>query len=117
MLIFLDRVEELPPPDSFPENVERALLTVEQKIGPGAASRLRMFVGKCRKLGLDPRPGTTTWVPFRRHALLEMEHWDSPKPHRLTVFYVVAEEKKQGFWFRNESDYPPSTYESTPEST
>lgn len=98
LVTFLDRVEKLPPPGSFPENVEHALATVEQKIGTGVASRLRMFLGKCRSLGLEPTPGTKS-VPFRRHALLDREHWDSPRSHRLTVFYVVAQEKSQGFWF------------------
>lgn len=99
LLIYLERVEELPPPDSFPENVERAIITIEQKVGPGIASRVRLFMGKCKKLGLEPRPGTASWIPFRRYALMEMSQDNAPKPHKLTVFYVMAEEKKQGFWF------------------
>jgi len=99
LLIFLDRVEELPPLGSFPDNAERALTTIEHKVGPGAASRLRMFLGKCGKLGLEARPSTKTWVPFIGYAMLHLDHWDNPKPHRLTMFYVVAEEQIQGFWF------------------
>jgi hypothetical protein len=98
LLIFLDRVEELPPPDSFPENVERAITIVEQKIGPGVASRLRMFLGKCTKLGIQPRPAKAL-VPFRRHAFLRYSHWENPKRYLLTVFYVIVEENSQGFWF------------------
>jgi uncharacterized protein (TIGR02391 family) len=98
LLIFLDRVEELPPPDSFPENVERAITIVEQKIGPGVASRLRMFLGKCRKLGIEPKPGKT-WVPFKRHAFMQYSDWKNPKQHFLTVFYIVAAEENQAFWF------------------
>jgi uncharacterized protein (TIGR02391 family) len=99
LLTFLDRVEELPPPGSFPENVERAMATVDEKIGPGVASRLRMFLGKCRSLGLEPTKRKGSWVPFRRHALLEMEGWDKPRSYPLNVFYLIAEEKNQGFWF------------------
>jgi uncharacterized protein (TIGR02391 family) len=98
LITFLDRVEELPPLGSFPENVERAVEAVEQKIGPGIASRLRLFLGKCRGLGLEPT-GAKTWIPFRRHALVELENWDEPKPGRLTMFYLIAETNRQGLWF------------------
>ena len=40
LLKILKRAEELPPPDMFPENVEKALRKTEEVIGPGAASRL-----------------------------------------------------------------------------
>lgn len=29
----------------------------------------------------------------------DLIHWDNPKPHYLTVFYVMAEEQTQGFRF------------------
>ncbi len=99
LLTFLDRVEELPPPGSFPESVERAVAAVEQKIGAAVASRLRVFLGKCRRLGLEPKKGAKAWVPFRQRALSELEHWENPKPYPLSVFYVVIEETWQGIWF------------------
>lgn len=54
MLKILKRAEELPPPGLFAEYVETALAKAEDSLGPGATSRLRMFLGKCLKeLGLS----------------------------------------------------------------
>ena len=54
MLKLLKRAAELPPSDLFPENVEKILSEIEQGIGPGATSRLRIFLGKSMKAGLKP---------------------------------------------------------------
>lgn len=90
MLKMLKRAEELPPPDLFPDYVETALSKVEETLGPGATSRLRMFLGKCvRELGLRPVTAKQ-WIPFRKYALYQPEHWEEPKPHSIAVFYLIA---------------------------
>ena len=77
MLTMLKRAEELPHPDLFPDYVETVLSKVEQKIGPGATSRLRVFLGRCmRDLGLKPATGKQ-WIPFKRHALYQHGNWDA----------------------------------------
>lgn len=90
MLKMLKRVEELPPPDMFPDYVETALSKVEEKVGPGATSRLRMFLGKCvRELGLKPAIAKQ-WIPFRKYALYHPDRWEESKPHSIAVFYLIA---------------------------
>ncbi|RLC77822.1 MAG: hypothetical protein DRJ03_26240, partial [Chloroflexi bacterium] len=90
MLKMLQRAEELPPPGLFPENVEVALVRVEEAIGPGAASRLRTFLGKCLKeLGLKPATAKQ-WIPFKRYALYKLDQWEKPRSHPITVFYLRA---------------------------
>jgi hypothetical protein len=91
MLKMLKRAEELPPPDLFSENVEEALDKLEEKIGPGATSRLRTFLGKCiTEVGLRSTESATQWIPFRRYCLYQPERWEEAKPHRIAVFYVVV---------------------------
>jgi uncharacterized protein (TIGR02391 family) len=99
MLKMLKR--ELPPP--FPENVERALSEVEEAIGPGAASRLRMFLGKCVKLGLKPSTSAKQWIPFRRYGLVKFKNWDEPRPNPIPMFYLLSE--VQGLHFSTNSYY------------
>jgi uncharacterized protein (TIGR02391 family) len=96
LLTFLDRAEELPPPGSFPENVERAIAAIEQKAGSAVASRLRVFLGKCRRLGVEPDKKGKTWLPFKQRALSQLEHWDNPKPYPLSVIYAILVSCHQG---------------------
>lgn len=91
MLKMLKRVEELPSPELFSDNVDTALSNIEKAIGPGATSRLRMFLGKCMKeLGLRPSTSAKQWIPFRRYAFYKPENWIEPKPHAIAVFYIVS---------------------------
>jgi uncharacterized protein (TIGR02391 family) len=89
-LRMIRRAEELPPPDLFPENVEFALRKIEQSIGPGSTSRLRMFLGKCIKTGIHPSVAAKEWIPFRKRALVKYDNWDEPKSHNIAVFYVTV---------------------------
>jgi uncharacterized protein (TIGR02391 family) len=99
MLKMLKRAEELPPPNTFPPNVETALSRVEEMLGPGATSRLRMFLGRCvRELGLKATSGKQ-WVPFKKHALYQPKHWAEPKPHAIAVFYLIATEQRSELHF------------------
>jgi uncharacterized protein (TIGR02391 family) len=100
MLKMLKRAEELPPPDLFPENVETALSKIEETIGPGATSRLRMFLGKCLKeIGLKPSASAKQWIAFRRYALYKPDHWDEPRSHSIAVFYLVATGPEYSLYF------------------
>lgn len=98
MLKMLQRVEELPPPGSLPDNVEDVLSQIEEAIGPGAAGRLRVFLGKCVQMGLTTTTATK-WIPFRRYALYKPDRWDEPKPHPIAVFYLVATGAEHSIWF------------------
>jgi len=92
MLKMLKRVEELPPPELFPDNVEMALGRIEETIGPGATNRLRVFLGKClQEVGLKPSTSAKYWIPFRRYAFVKFDSWDKPKPHPIPLFYLAAE--------------------------
>jgi len=88
MLKMLKRVEELPPPGAFPENVERALTEIEQAIGAGPAGRLRAFLAKCVGMGLEPSTSAKYSIPFRRYAYVRFSWWDEAKPHPIPVFYL-----------------------------
>jgi hypothetical protein len=96
LLIFLDRA--VPPPDTFIEPVEHAIQMVGQEIGPNEASRLRMFLGKCQKLGLKPWQAKN-WLPFRAYAMQTRSQWEEAKPHRITLFYIIADQQNPGLWF------------------
>jgi uncharacterized protein (TIGR02391 family) len=99
MLKILKRAGELPPPDLFPDYAEKALSEVEGAIGPAAASRLRVFLGKCvRELGLKIHPGKI-WIPFRKSALYRSPSWDAPRHHPIAVFYLVVSRQEPGLYF------------------
>jgi uncharacterized protein (TIGR02391 family) len=103
LLNILQRVEELPPPDLFPENVENLLRGAEEKIGPGATSRLRVFLGKCVQAGLQPNASAKQWIPFRKYALFKREKWTEPKPHQIGVFYLFWD--RSGYALNFETKY------------
>jgi uncharacterized protein (TIGR02391 family) len=111
MLRILKRAEEMPPTDVFPENLEAALLKIEEGIGAGAASRLRVFLAKVhRDLGLRPSTSATNWIPFRRHCLYKPSNWEEPKPHRIAVFYALAGDESgllfpTHYYYRNVVDF------------
>jgi len=93
MLKMLDRA------GVFPDYADKALGEVEGAIGPAAASRLRVFLGKCvRELGLKIRPGKI-WIPFRKPALYKPEHWEAPRHHPIPVFYLVVSRQEPGLYF------------------
>lgn len=95
----LDRLAVIPQPGVLPENIERVLPLIDKTNGGKVVHRIRIFIGKCLKEGLDPRAVAKQWLPFRKHALMQYGHWERPKPHALTVFYIYTSEKDQGFWF------------------
>ncbi len=99
LLKIVSKVGELPPPNSFPENLENALADIEQSIGAAATSRLRKFLGRCVNLGMKVAQSSKQWIPFRRYALLKYDHWDKPRPHPLTIFYVFTQGKEKLLWF------------------
>ena len=98
LLMFLERAAELPPPATFIEPVEAAIEMIDREINPNVASRLRVFLGKCQNLGLKSGKAKN-WLPFRSYALQARSQWPEPKPHRLTVFYLLFDEKNPGLWF------------------
>lgn len=91
MLQMLERAEKMPPPGSLPEKAEKAVDYVERSVGAGAASRFRAFLGK--SLELDMRLGRGKhWIPFRRYAFVQYDHWEEPKRYRIPMFYIQARE-------------------------
>jgi uncharacterized protein (TIGR02391 family) len=99
LLYMLDRIKALQPDTTFPDNLEQALQAFEKTSDAATTNRLRIFLSKCVKLGVNPRSTTKQWVPFRRYALVQYPHWEKPKPHAITVFYLFTEANEQGFWF------------------
>jgi hypothetical protein len=96
LLKLVKRTEDLPPQGLLSQNVETAIRKVEEVIGPGATSQLRMFLGKCiSELGLKPSPSATQWIPFRKHALYQADGWEAPKSHAVPVFYLQVESSKK----------------------
>jgi uncharacterized protein (TIGR02391 family) len=96
LLKLVKRTEDLPPEGLFPENIETVLSKIQQEIGPGATSRLRLFLGKCiSEVGLKPSPTATQWLPFRKHALYHADGWEAPKAHTIPVFYLQVESSKK----------------------
>lgn len=91
LLRILKRAEELPAPGFFPANLENALVIAENTIGASATSRLRVFLGNCMKVGLQPTNSPKQWIPFRRQARFRAPGWTEYKPHRIAVFYLVAD--------------------------
>ena len=91
LLRILKRAEELPASGFFPANLENALATAESVIGASATSRLRVFLGNCMKAGLQPTNSPKQWIPFRRQARFKAPGWTEYKPHRIAVFYLVAD--------------------------
>jgi uncharacterized protein (TIGR02391 family) len=99
LLRILAKVGELSPPINFPENLENALLDIEKAIGASATSRLRKFLGRCASFGMKIAEPSKQWIPFKRYALMKYDHWDKPKPHLLTIFYVFTQGKDKLLWF------------------
>jgi uncharacterized protein (TIGR02391 family) len=98
LLTILRRAEELPPPATFIEPVENALTMIEQQIGEEVAGRIRIFLGRCQKLGLKSVSAKSS-LPFRTYALQIRDDWIEAKPHHVTLFYLMANEKNPSFWF------------------
>lgn len=100
LLKILKRAEELPPPGLFTENLENALDSLEDSIGPGATSRLRVFLGKCRsELGMMLVSSAKQWIPFKKHALYKARNWDAAKAYPVAVFYLVNSGKRRTLHF------------------
>jgi uncharacterized protein (TIGR02391 family) len=101
LLKIVNRVGELPPPSTFPENLENSLSDIEKVVGAAATSRLRKFLGRCIVSGIKPTVASKhwQWIPFKRYALLKYDHWDKPKVYQLTLFYLVVNEKDKSLWF------------------
>lgn len=99
LLRILDKVSDLPPPNTFPSNLELTLGDMEKAIGPAATSRLRKFLGRCVTSGVKPTVASKQWIPFKRYALMKYDHWDKAKPHQLSLFYLYVTDKDRFLWF------------------
>lgn len=107
LLLMLKRVEDMPPVGSFPEHLEVALAKVEKAIGPAATGRLRTFLGRCvGELGIDVRSKGKQWIPFRHYALCKAKGWEKPRPHRISVFYLVVMDSGNSIRFPTDYYYP-----------
>lgn len=95
----LDQLADIPQPGVFQPNIESALSILEQQIGTQAVTRIRVFLGQCIKLQLQPRGDAKQWIPFRKHALVKNNPEKPPKPHLVTLFYLTVNTKEQGLWF------------------
>ncbi|MBN1285641.1 MAG: FAD-dependent oxidoreductase [Anaerolineae bacterium] len=88
------------PVESFKEtNVERALSAIEGIVGPDAANRFRLFLGKCTSLGIAPERAPRIEIPFRHHAQFRRNaYWpEGGRPHPIPVFYLGIDERRQGW--------------------
>ncbi len=91
LLMMLKRAEKLPALGLLPDNVKTALGKIEKSIGPGAISRLSVFLGKCTsELGLQPSPAGHQRIPFKRYAFGKFGAQKRPKPHLMPVFYIES---------------------------
>jgi uncharacterized protein (TIGR02391 family) len=95
LLLILGDPSRWPPPTTFPDNVENAISNVEDVLSLEAANRLRLFLSHCYQIGVDTRDNnSTTWVPFIHEAVQQLESWETPRKHPLSLFYVLADKKK-----------------------
>jgi uncharacterized protein (TIGR02391 family) len=99
LLKILARASELPPPKFFPENLEKVPAEIEQTMGAGVASRLRMFTGKCIKIGVEAKASNKQWIAFQRQALKAYDSGQKRKPGMIIVFYIYSDERAKGIWF------------------
>jgi uncharacterized protein (TIGR02391 family) len=90
LLGILKRVEDVPPLDILPENVQAILDEISNSVGPGASGRIRVFLGKCVKSGLKVT-SSKQWIPFRRYAKIKFDQWEKPKRHIMAVFYLTGQ--------------------------
>ncbi len=105
MLGMLRRPGELPPPDMFPENVVVILDECEKTAGPGAASRLRVFIGQCLRLGLKAARAAKQWIPFKRYAQYKLAAWPQPKTYQVPIFYLTEQGADNALHFPTHSYY------------
>jgi uncharacterized protein (TIGR02391 family) len=99
LLIILRKVEDVPSPNFLPKNAEAIIIELEKTISTGAASRLRTFISKCIKLGLEPGASAKQMIPFKRHAFMKYDTWDKPRPYPFALFYLVSGVKDQTLQF------------------
>jgi uncharacterized protein (TIGR02391 family) len=90
LLIMLKRAGEMPPLDLLPKKVEILLTEIEQAVGAGAASRIRLFLCRCMEMGLKPA-AATVWIPFKRYAFVKYKAWDEPKSYAIPLFYIGSD--------------------------
>lgn len=83
----------------LPANLEQMLKLIEASQDSRVASRVRIFAGKSLKAGLTIRTSARDWLPFRKHARVQVHGTGEPKPHLVTVYYIVGTDKAQGLWF------------------
>jgi hypothetical protein len=51
------------------------------------------------------RPGAATyWIPIKRYAFTQYDHWEEPKRYRIPVFYIEARKSS------NRISFPLNTY-------
>ena len=88
LLMILLRAGKMPPPGLLSANVGNVLNQVEQNIGAGPTSRLRLFLGQCVQMGLTPSKSPKYWISFKRYAFVQYSWWDEPKAYRIPAFYI-----------------------------
>ncbi len=51
------------------------------------------------KAGLRPSSSAKQWIPFKQYGLFKLDRWEEPRPHKITVFYLLRDgaEYKLGF--------------------
>jgi uncharacterized protein (TIGR02391 family) len=99
LLVILSKVEDMPSPNFLPKNAEAIILDLEKTISAGVASRLRTFISRCIKSGLEPGASAKQMIPFKRHALMKYDTWDKPRPYPFALFYLVSGVKDQTIQF------------------
>lgn len=98
LLLILERAEELPPPGTFLENWEAALAGATQILGPNATSQLRVFLGKCEKLGLIAGHAHRD-IPYKYRAVVRDSADSDPYTRVVRLFFVTITDRKAQFRF------------------
>jgi uncharacterized protein (TIGR02391 family) len=66
----LDQVASMPKEGILPNNVQQVLVELEAATNAQIARRVKTFLGKCVKEGLQPRASSKQWISFRKYALV-----------------------------------------------
>src|SRR5690606_17722704 len=71
----------------FPNNLETALVAAENELGAGATSRLRVFLAKAVRRGLQVDGKAQQWTAFRAYALRQEQDCPEPRRVKMAIFY------------------------------
>ncbi|MCB0021525.1 MAG: TIGR02391 family protein [Caldilinea sp.] len=87
LLRIVARASDVPAKVTFPENLETALIAAESELGAGATSRLRVFLAKAVRGGLQVDGKAQQWIAFRAYALRQEQEWPEPRRVKMALFY------------------------------